>query len=147
MKRSERLQVVLRLYLRREDQAAEVVSRARGELDEHERQLQQLVDYQRDYHDGANTPGRGVSMAQWRRLQDYIEQLRGIIAQQERQVGLARVELERAQSVWQNAHLERRSMESAIERISKLEQLEQSRQEQKMLDELIQQQQQRQRLQ
>ncbi|MCH8551276.1 MAG: flagellar export protein FliJ [Natronospirillum sp.] len=144
MKRSKRLDVVLRLYQRREDQAAELVARARAELESHEAQLQQLQDYQADYERGAQTPDQGgVTMAQWKRLQDYIEQLDGIIRQQTRQVGLAQVELERVQVLWQNAHLERRSMESAIERISRLEQVEAARKEQKLLDEMIQQQQRR----
>lgn len=140
MKRSQRLQVVLRLYQRREDQAAELVTRARSELETQETQLQQLVDYQRDYQAGTAATGEAVTMAQWKRLQDYIHQLDAIIRQQQQQVGLARVELERVQTAWQNAHLERRSMESAIERISKLEQLEAARLEQKLLDEMVQQQ-------
>lgn len=118
------------------------VQTAQVHLQTQESQLEQLVAYQRSYQDATGADrhgGQSMSIAQWRRLQDYIDQLSGIIAQQEQQVGLAKADLERAEEKWRQAHLERRSMESAIERISREEQVQESRLEQKALDEMIQQ--------
>lgn len=142
MRRSQRLQVVLQLYQRREDEMSGVVQAAQLQLQTQESQLHQLVTYQRSYQDATvadSGGGQSMSIAQWRRLQDYIDQLSDIIAQQEQQVGLAKAEVERAEVKWQQAHLERRSMESAIDRISREEQVLADRQEQKALDEMIQQ--------
>ncbi|MEX1058084.1 MAG: flagellar export protein FliJ [Natronospirillum sp.] len=146
MKRSKRLNVVLSLYQQREDSAAEQVQVVQNQLRDQEVQLAQLVAYQEDYqHSVKAKDGHhvAVSMAQWRRLQNYIEQLDGIIKQQEQHVNLLTADLERAEAVWHNLHLDRRSMETAIEAIVRDEQLTASRQEQKQLDEMIQQQRQR----
>lgn len=144
MKRSERLDVVLRLYQRKEDEQARQVEVAREQLGEHQGQLDQLVSYRASYQATVSTQD-SVSIAQWRRLQDYIDQLTGIIGQQERQVELSRVEVERAEARWRQAHLDRKSMETAIERIAGEEQMQEARLEQKNLDEMIQQMQARRR--
>lgn len=143
MKRSDRLGVVLRLYQQKEDQLSVSVQAAQAERDTQRARLEQLVDYQRSYQASAransDAGAQSMSIAQWRRLQDYIEQLTVIIRQQEQQVGLSEAEVERAEARWRSAHLERRSMESAIERIALEEQRAADRAEQKQIDEMVQQ--------
>lgn len=141
MKRSVRLEVVLRLYQQKEDQLSVSVQSAQAERDAQQAKLDQLVDYQRSYQESAQggNDSKSMSIAQWRRLQDYIDQLTLIIGQQRQQVGLSEAELERVEARWRSAHLERRSMESAIERIAMEEQRIADRREQKQIDEMVQQ--------
>ncbi len=140
MKRSERLTVVLNLYQRHEDEAAAVLQQRQQHLAEQEKQLDQLINYQQDYQNRlGDSAQQGVSMAQWRRTQDYVEQLNGIIKQQEQQVRLADADVQSAERRWQQAHLDRKSMDSAVARIEAEEEREAERREQKVNDDLVQQ--------
>lgn len=139
MKRSVRLQVVLQLFQQKEDQALQGVQLATQDVEQQKLQLSSLVDYQNEYYRSSGDTQQAVSIMQWRRLQDYIEQLKGIIAKQKYQVQLSEVALQRAQDAWREAHLKRKSMESMIEKIVVQEVLDADKKEQKYLDELVQQ--------
>lgn len=140
MKRSKRLNVVLQLFAQQEEKASQAVQMARATLEQQKNQLRDLVAYQEEYY--LSVTGQAeqtVSIMQWRRLQEYIEQLKGIIAKQEYQVQLAEVDVSRAQDAWQQAYLKRKSLESMVEKVVLQENFEADKKEQKILDELVQQ--------
>ncbi|WLD57023.1 flagellar export protein FliJ [Salinispirillum sp. LH 10-3-1] len=140
MKRSKRLSVVLQLFVQQEEKASQNVQMARVTLEQQQNQLRDLVAYQEEYYQSVTGEAQQtVSIMQWRRLQDYIEQLKGIIAKQEYQVQLAEVDVQRAQDAWQQAYLKRKSLEGMVEKVVMQETLEADKKEQKNLDELVQQ--------
>lgn len=139
MKRSVRLQVVLQLFQQKEDVALQGVQQATQDVEQQQLQLKSLIDYQNEYYQSSSDTQQTISIQQWRRLQDYIEQLKGIIAKQEYQVQLSEVNLQRAQDAWRVAHLKRKSMESMIEKIVVQETFEADKKDQKYMDELVQQ--------
>lgn len=140
MKRSKRLNVVLQLFAQQEEKASQAVQMARATLEQQKNQLRDLVAYQEEYYLSVTGQAQQtVSIMQWRRLQEYIEQLKGIIAKQEYQVQLAEVDVSRAQDAWQQAYLKRKSLESMVEKVVLQENFEADKKEQKILDELVQQ--------
>ncbi|MGP4844939.1 flagellar export protein FliJ [Marinobacter sp. 1Y8] len=134
--RSERLQVVLALEQRKENQALDILTAARQALQKHQQQLEELRCYQADYRQQMRQSQQGVvSVVQLQGWQAFIAQLDVAINQQEKQVQQAVVVFEKARTGWREAYERKQGMSRHIDACKAQEQRERDQQEQKQADE------------
>lgn len=136
MKRSKRLQVVLDLEMRREDEALEVLARAREHWDQATQRLKELRQYQLDYQQELRAAAQGrVKATQLQGWQRFISRLGAAISQQQQQVDQTRSQFEQTRDAWREVHERRRGVERYIEECRRQEQRDEDRREQKEMDE------------
>lgn len=134
--RSERLEVVLSLEQRREDQALDGLNRTRQHLQQQQHQLDELRRYQADYRDQMRRGQQGVvSVTKLQGWQAFIAQLDQAIVSQEQQVRKAVEVFEKARDVWREAYERRKGMARHIEACRAQEQRQQDLRDQKQADE------------
>ncbi|WP_148862333.1 flagellar export protein FliJ [Marinobacter fonticola] len=134
--RSQRLQVVLALEQRREDQALDLMNRARQQLQHHQQQLESLRQYQADYRVQMRQGQQGVvSVNRLQGWQAFIAQLDHAIQAEEKQAQRANASYEKARDGWREAYERKQGMVRHIEACRAQEQREQDKREQKALDE------------
>ncbi|WP_146171264.1 flagellar export protein FliJ [Saccharospirillum sp. MSK14-1] len=144
MKRSERLQVIERLAKQREDQAAQALQQARAQLEQEIKQLDELADYQRDYHQSLQASGGGgISIEQWRRTQGFIDQLETVMGRQRGVIQQWQEQEAKLLAHWQSLYQRRKTLNQLVEKVSMEELIEADRREQKALDEVVSQMRQR----
>lgn len=138
VKRSERMQLIERLAQQREDQAAQALAQTRQRIEQERRQLDELHSYRREYQGYLEQQGgAGISILQWRRTQGFIDQLGGVITQQEGVIQRWEQQEQQLIQRWQALYQRRRSLSQLVEKISFEEFVEADRQEQKALDEMV----------
>ena len=120
MLRSRRLEVVLSLEERKEQEALERMGEARKLVEQQREQVQNLNRYQQEYRDQIRNSQQGV--VQVSRLQAW-------------QAFIAQLVFETRKQEWQQAWERRRGMEKYIETCRQQEQREQDLREQKLSDE------------
>ena len=136
MLRSRRLQPVLALEERKEQEALECMGEARQQLEAHQQQVENLERYQQEYRDQIRASQTGVvPVARLQAWQAFIAQLDLVIAQQQKEVQQAEQVFERRRREWQQAWERRRGMEKYIDSCRQQEQREQDVKEQKQADE------------
>ena len=144
MKRSERLQVIERLAKQREDQAAQALQQARAQLEQEVKQLDELAEYQRDYHQSLQVSGgSGISIEQWRRTQGFIDQLETVMGRQRGVIQQWQDQEAKLLAHWQGLYQRRKTLSQLVEKVSMEELVEADRREQKALDEVVSQMRQR----
>lgn len=136
MNRSQRMEPVVRVAGRREEDAARDLAKQRDLLAHQERQLAELQSYRSEYlerlHDQS---GSGVNAS---RLQDYrifLDKLDTAIGQQERIVAQQRREVERFHQRWLALRSRCNAMDKAVERMRNEERRALDRREQMESDE------------
>jgi len=136
MLRSQRLQTVLSLEKRKEQEALERMGEARDQAEAHREQVLNLEQYQQEYRNQIRASQQGVvSVARLQAWQAFIGQLDQVIAQQEKQLQQAEQIFEARRQEWLQAWERRRGMEKYIETCRQQEQREQDLREQKLSDE------------
>ncbi|OZB12845.1 MAG: flagellar export protein FliJ [Marinobacter sp. 34-60-7] len=136
MLRSRRLQPVLALEERKEQEALERMGEARQQLEAQQQQVDNLERYQQEYRDQIRASQTGVvPVARLQAWQAFIAQLDLVIAQQQKQVQQAERVFEQRRREWQQAWERRRGMEKYIDSCRQQEQREQDVREQKQADE------------
>lgn len=136
MNRSRRMEPVVRVAGRREEDAARDLAQQREVLARHESQLRELHAYRTEYLERLRgQSGGGVNAS---RLQDYrvfLDKLDTAIGQQERIVAHQRREVDRFQQRWMDLRTRCNAMDKAVERIRREERREAERREQQASDE------------
>lgn len=136
MLRSKRLEVVLTLEERKEQEALERMGQARKQVDEHKAQVENLERYQQEYRNQIRASQQGVvAVARLQAWQSFIAQLDQVIAQQQRQLVQAEQVFESRRREWQQAWERKRGMEKYVESCRQQEQRERDSAEQKLADE------------
>ena len=136
MLRSQRLQTVLSLEKRKEQEALERMGEARDQAEAHREQVANLEQYQQEYRNQIRASQQGVvPVARLQAWQAFIGQLDQVIAQQEKQLQQAEQLFEARRQEWLQAWERRRGMEKYIETCRQQEQREQDLREQKLADE------------
>jgi flagellar FliJ protein len=136
MLRSQRLQTVLALEKRKEQEALERMGEARDQAEAHREQVKNLEQYQQEYRNQIRASQQGVvPVARLQAWQAFIAQLDQVIAQQEKQLQQAEQLFEARRQEWLQAWERRRGMEKYIETCRQQEQREQDLREQKIADE------------
>jgi flagellar FliJ protein len=125
MLRSKRLEPVLALEERKEQEALERMGEARKLAEAHREQVENLERYQQGV----------VPVARLQAWQAFIAQLDQVIAQQNRQLQQAEQVFEVRRKEWQQAWERRRGMEKYIESCRQQEQRDQDMKDQKLADE------------
>ncbi|WP_097460327.1 flagellar export protein FliJ [Mangrovitalea sediminis] len=136
VKRSERLDIVLQLAQRKEDEALERMSGAQRVWQAETLRLGELTQYHVDYQNQIRSASRGqVSASQLQSWQHFVSRLADAIAQQQQRVAVALDHFEQLRAVWRETYERRRGMERHIEACRQQEQYEEGRREQRQLDE------------
>ncbi|WP_138436605.1 flagellar export protein FliJ [Marinobacter shengliensis] len=136
MLRSKRLEPVLALEERKEQEALERMGEARKQAEAHREQVENLERYQQEYRDQIRANQQGiVPVARLQAWQAFIAQLDQVIAQQNRQLQQAEQVFEVRRKEWQQAWERRRGMEKYIESCRQQEQRDQDMKDQKLADE------------
>ncbi|MCK9532831.1 MAG: flagellar export protein FliJ [Gammaproteobacteria bacterium] len=139
MRKSKRMEPVLRVAASREDKAAQEFGASRRQLDEHERQLAQLQGYRREYQARFETSGAaGISAARLLDTRRFLAQLDQAIAQQQQAVSNATRLCEQKRQLWLRARQKSQTFIKAKERFEAQESLADDKRDQKASDELAQ---------
>jgi flagellar protein FliJ len=136
MLRSRRLEVVLSLEERKEQEALERMGEARKLAEQQREQVQNLNRYQQEYREQIRNSQQGVvQVSRLQAWQAFIAQLDQVIRQQQKQLDQAEKVFDARKQEWQQAWERRRGMEKYIETCRQQEQKEQDLREQKLSDE------------
>ena len=136
MNRSQRMEPVVRVAGRREEDAARELAQQRDLLVRHEKQLLELQAYRGEYIARLqDQSGSGVNAS---RLQDYrvfLDKLDTAIGQQERIVAHQQCEVDRFNQRWMELRTRCNAMDKAVERLRSEERRKADRREQHESDE------------
>ena len=139
MKKSKRLQPVLHLAERNKKQAETALGNAQQQLAAEEEKLEQLRNYLAEYQESTKAQQKqGMQVDMLIRLQQFMSRLQVAVEQQGQQVELSRQMLAHAKNLWQAAYGRYKAMDSLIDKSRKMELVEEDKQLQKTIDELIQ---------
>lgn len=139
MRRSKRLQVVLELAKRKEDEALKAMQSSQNNLNQQNEKLQELIRYQQEYQQALRDAfSTGATAANCATYQHFLSQVGGAIEQQQLVVTLAEEQLNKARKHWQSLYEKQKGMGGLIDRFRDEEDLEIEKKEQKMIDELSQ---------
>lgn len=142
--RAKRMQVVLTLANRQEDEAAKKLSQFRDQLAQEELQLADLRDYAAQYLHAQGELRQGVLAHELINYSTFINRLNEACREQEAKVERYRKIQETLQQQWRIKHQKRKSIEDLITRLQQEDNLLLDKRLQKEMDELSSQQVQRQ---
>lgn len=132
---SRRFEPIRRLAEKKEKDAAAHFGRERRERDEAQARLQELRQYHQEYLQRYRQAMKeGGSAPRIRDYQHFIDKLERAIAEQERILERHRVKCEQAKRTWSDRYTDKRAIGNAMQRKREQEQLQQSRKEQRQLD-------------
>lgn len=143
--RAKRMQVVLALAKKQEDEAANKLSQYREQLAQEQRQLVELRDYAAQYLNAQGALREGILAHELINYSSFIQRLNEACSEQETKVARMTKLMESLQQQWQVKYQKRKSIEDLIVRLQHEDQLIADKLLQKELDELSAQQLQRQR--
>jgi flagellar FliJ protein len=136
MLRSRRLEIVLSLEERKEQEALERMGAARKQVEDQQSQVDNLNRYQQEYREQIRNNQSGVvPVSRLQAWQAFIAQLDQVILRQQQVLDQAVQVFEARRQEWQQAWERRRGMEKYIETCRQQEQKEQDAREQKLSDE------------
>ncbi len=141
--RAKRMQVVLTLAVRQEDEAAQKLSQFREQVAQEERQLAELRDYAAQYLTAQGSLHQGVRASELINYSGFIGRVNEACRDQETKVDRYKHLLENLQQQWRIKHQKRKSIEDLITRMKQEDDLLLDKRLQKEMDELSSQQLQR----
>ena len=134
--RAKRMQVVLTLAERHEDEAAKKLSQFREQLAQEERQLVELRDYANQYLHAQGELRQGVLAHELINYSSFINRLNEACREQETKVERYKAILDSLQQQCRIKHQKRKSIEELIARLQQEDNLLLDKRLQKELDEL-----------
>lgn len=138
--RAKRMQVVLTLAVRQEDEAAKKVGEVRDQIAKEERQLADLRDYAAQYLQAQGALREGILAHELINYSSFINRLNEACGEQEAKVNRYQAVLESLKKQWRILHQKRKSIEDLITRLQHEDNLLLDKRLQKELDELSSQQ-------
>lgn len=118
------------------DDAQRTLGQAQQACTEAENQTQSLIQYRDEYRSRLTSSAQaGLSGANWRNFQTFIDTLDAAIDQQRRVLAAARHKLEQAHVVWAEKRRKLTSYDALAERVRQREQIVVARREQRESDE------------
>lgn len=136
MKRSARLQPVLKVADLEVKKAARAVAWMQQRVTQEEQKLQQLQLYQEEYHSNLVHDGqRGISAARLQMVSRFSSNIDQAMVQQGQQIAAVKQQYQQVREQWNARDLRHRQLEKMLERIHKQEEAQQHRQEQRNHDE------------
>lgn len=123
MKRSHRLQVVIDLYLRQENEALQSLGRGQQQLQDQQDQLQSLQSYRDDYLQKLNEQQRvGMNVNQMLEFRAFADKLDKAIEGQQQVVTKKESEVMRLRRRWEDSHQQTKSLQKLSD-LAKAEEL------------------------
>ncbi len=120
----------------KEEQAVLALTKARSELDDYYNQVEQIRKYRLDYCSQLVERGKGgLSASEYMHLNRFLTQLDNTLAKQIDAEAHFTQQVEQAEQHWMEMRKQRRSYEWMMEKKEKQRQLQEAKQEQKMMDE------------
>ncbi|HDM8209620.1 TPA: flagella biosynthesis chaperone FliJ [Vibrio campbellii] len=120
----------------REDQAVLALNKARTELDDYYRQVEQIEKYRLDYCQQLVDRGMaGLTASQYGHLNRFLTQLDETLSKQKQAENHFKEQVVNCQDYWLNMRKERMSYEWMIEKREKEKQMAEAKREQKQMDE------------
>lgn len=138
--RAKRMQVVLTLAVRQEDESAKKLSQFREQVAQEERQLVELRDYAAQYLNAQGALRQGVLASELINYSGFISRVNEACRDQETKLERLRHLLENLQQQWRIKHQKRKSIEDLISRMQQEDDLLIDKRLQKEMDELSSQQ-------
>lgn len=135
--RSQRMQVVLVLAERKEQQAGQQFSQYCTQVDAEKEQLRQLEDYAAQYLNTYTGRKTGVKAQELIAYSGFIQRLAEARKDQENRIARMQLNLNRLQQLWQQAYQKRESLKDLIARLQQEESAALDKRLQKELDELV----------
>lgn len=135
MKRSDRLLMVLDLADKDSKKAAEILEKARQQLSQEERKLEDLRHYYQEYEKIFTHSQTSVRAQDIARQRTFLGQLSQAQQQQHQIIEQRRQVVATKQKNWQFAYLKQKAIGQLIDRLRKDENLALTRKEEKRLDE------------
>jgi flagellar FliJ protein len=135
--RAKRMQVVLTLTERDEQQAGEQLSKFTAQVEAETEQLRQLDEYANQYlntYAGRKTSVRPEELIAY---SGFIQRLGVARKEQEARLGRMQIQLDRYRQLWRVAHQKTESIKELIARLQQEENALQDKRLQKELDELV----------
>lgn len=133
MKKSERMQVLVEIAQRKEDEVAKAMAVDRARLNHDQQKLQELKDYAEQYEQQRNL--LGLSPYLTTNYQHFVNRLQQAVQQQEQQVKRSEQQVGMAMKRWQNARAKTKGMDWLKEKSINEENVLADKQEQKQIDE------------
>ncbi|MGR5131465.1 flagellar export protein FliJ [Vibrio alfacsensis] len=120
----------------REDQAVLALNKARTELEDYYRQVEQIEKYRLDYcHQLVDRGMAGLTASQYGHLNRFLTQLDETLSKQKQAESHFKNQVQNCQEYWLNMRKERMSYEWMIEKRAKEKQQAEAKREQKQMDE------------
>ncbi|MFW8631144.1 flagellar export protein FliJ [Vibrio natriegens] len=120
----------------REEQAVLALNKARAELEDYYRQVEQIEKYRLDYCQQLVDRGQaGLTASQYGHLNRFLTQLDETLSKQKQAESHFRAQVENGKEYWLKMRQERMSYEWMIEKRAKEKQAEEAKREQKQMDE------------
>ena len=120
----------------REDQAVLALNKARSELEDYYRQVEQIEKYRLDYCQQLVDRGMaGLTASQYGHLNRFLTQLDETLSKQKQAENHFKEQVVNCQDYWLNMRKERMSYEWMIEKREKEKQIAEAKREQKQMDE------------
>ena len=133
MKKSERMQVLVNLSQRKEDEVAKALAKDQARLQHDQQKLQELKDYAAQYDQERNLPGLSPYLTT--NYQHFVNRLQQAIQQQDQQVKRSQQQVTMSMKRWQNARAKTKGMDWLKDKSVREELNIESKQEQKQIDE------------
>lgn len=135
MVRSQRMQVVVDLASKKENEAAQKLADIKSQLAQENSRLHDLNDYYANYENTQKQLAVGVNAQDLQKMRHFLQQLNTAKQAQQFQITQVQQQVEVLTQAWRTCYLERTAMENLVVRLKLDEQAVLDKQEQKMLDE------------
>ncbi len=133
MKKSQRMQILVDVAKRKEDEVVKLLARDRARLLEDQRKLDDLRDYASQYDQERNL--LGLSPYLTTNYQHFVDRVQQAIQQQMLQVKRSQQQLDMTMKRWQNARAKTKGMDWLKDKSVTEEVAIENKQEQKQIDE------------
>lgn len=134
-KRSERIQLIIDLARRKEDQALAQLRDTRSLVKHEQDRLIDIEHYYQEYQGDISVSGRTYKPEEFTRTREFLGKLDAALDQQKQQIALVRQRLEQDTQTWKTLRLKTEALISYQKRCRDDEQRAEDKQEQKLLDE------------
>ncbi|MBM6551246.1 flagellar export protein FliJ [Marinomonas ostreistagni] len=133
MKKSKRMQILVDIAKRKEDEVVKVLAKEQARLQQDQQKLQELKDYAEQYDQQRNLIGLSPYLTS--NYQHFVDRLQQAITQQQNQVNRSQQQVNMAMRRWQEAQAKTKGMDWLKDKSVSEEIAAEDRQDQKQIDE------------
>jgi len=135
-KRSQRMQLIVDLARRKEDDALKKLLSSQQILQQNQQRLMDIQNYYSEYHSEVSVTGQSFDPELFQRTRQFLAKLDSALDQQKQQIYIDQQRVDADTQAWRQLRLKTESLISYKKRCEQQEQREDDQREQKALDEL-----------